>query len=383
MLDKGLISLGDTVRFWTKYSTATKTMLADEEKAAIEILGKNPFEDFNLVMHSAQTGCKIPAGHKFWTEAKVEGYDEIDTLYAQTLHLVIANSKAPYKIGFTGTFDETSTVFRDKVDPELFGITRQSDLETKEGTISHRINKGQLAKILLPFVYEYHPWQAIEDGIIAPFETYVLDHVMSDKLDYSIKAVKATIKGTERSVHDTLEKGRRDFKKGRWYMGQCGKAQANMMYDLPSKAIVVKKLLSNLEGKTVIFGVRKKLLYQITDNVCESKNTKQLIEDFRSGKINVIASSKMISRVISLPEVKNVIMVSYFSKFADFLQSLGRSLYFTEGHYAKLYIFRTNHSKEEKWFDAVRIVKNDRGRVKHKIDLNIKEWISTRSLFVK
>lgn len=377
MLDLNLISKGDTIRFWSKYVTATHKMLEDEEQASLKILGKNPFKDFNFIFKSAQSGIKGVEDI-----AQVECYDEVDSLISALYSKVITDSLCKYKIGLTGTINRTSNVFLSKIDDDMKGKVRQTIKETEQGLITDRINKGQMLDIILPVIYQFTIPDAIKEGIINSFETIILEHTLGTKDKYLIPRGWKN-KMSEYEYYQNRESSRRNFKTPMYLRGLAGKDQTELLYTMKSKIIVVNKLLSLLKGKTVIFNIRKKSLYEITDNVCESKNTIELIEDFRTGKINVLASAKMISRVISLPGIDNVILMSYYTKNAELLQSLGRSLLYKKGKVPQVYIFRTVGTREEMWYDKVTDIVDNSGKVLEKFDMNVKRILSTRALFLK
>lgn len=376
MFELGLIKKGDTIRFWSKFVTASKKMLLDEEQASIKILGKNPFEDFNFIFKSVQSANK-----SFENNVTVEIYDEIDSILAKTFYLCILNSTCKYKIGLTGTINRTANVFLDQIDDEMKGRINQSTADTKKGLITSNINKGQLLDVVLPIVYTFTTEQAIQEGIINNFQTTILEHSLGTKIKYlTPKGWK--IKMSEKDYYQNRESARRDFNKPKYLRGLAGKEQMEMLYNLDSKNKVTSKLLEYLTGKTLIFGVRKKPLYEITPNVCESKNTLELIDKFRSGKITELASAKMISRVLSLPGVENVIMYSYITT-PDIIQMLGRSLLFQKGKIPNVFFFRTSGTREEMWFEKLQEEKDNKGNITGKFDLRIKKIISTKSLWLK
>ena len=377
MLELGLIKKGDTVRFWTMFVTATETMLKDEEEAAIKILGKNPFKDFNLSLKSVQS--KITGVED---EAVVEIYDEVDAILSQMGYLTIFNSTAKYKIGLTGTLNRTNSVFVSELDDEMKGNVRQTNQEMKEGKITKNINKGQLLDLILPIVFEYSVSQAIDDGIINSFNGIVIEHSLGTKDKYLIPRGWKTMM-SEFDYYQNRESNRRDFSKPKYLRGLAGKDQADLLYNMRSKVFVVNKMLESLKGKTVIFNVRKDPLYKITDNVCEAKTTKQLIEDFRNDKINILASAKMIGRVLSLPRIDNVILMSYYTKNAAVLQQLARALLYEQGRVPNVYFLRTAGTREEQWFDKIQIITDNKGVQTSSFNLNIKQIISSKSLWIK
>jgi len=334
----------------------------------------------------------------------------------------------------TATNQANSTIFRDKVADELKNKVRQSDKATQEGRVTDLINKGQLLEVVCPTVYEYTFEQAISEGVISGFETIVLEHEL-DRTGDAIKIWKSyDRRGSEHDWYQARESIRTNYRVSRYRRSLMGKDQAKFLWNLPSKAVVVNDLLERIEGKTILFSVETPLLYQVTDNVVgggnksgftigklyfttrkrkkgkkyfvknilttvekEINKTKydeywnkfksevqkdddDLIKQFNTGEIDLIASSKKISRGITLTDLENCILMSYYSTTTQFLQQLGRVLRFKEGKTAKLFIFKTQNTREVDWFQELPKVRNDKGQIAYKIPLNIKKTLKTYQL---
>lgn len=424
MLDLGWIQKGERIFFWAETNIREKNM-QEEVKKFESIFGRNVHEDFNVQYHTYQSGAT--------GERVMDCYDEIDFALSSVYGKVLANG-ATYKLGLTATNQQNSTVYRDKVADELINKVRQSDKATEEGKITDFINKGQLLEVVCPIVYEYKFEKAIEEKVISPFQTIVLEHEL-DRTKNDIKIWKSyDRRGSEHDWYQARESIRTNYRVSRYRRGLMGKDQAKFLYNLPSKIDVVKRLLPRLEGKTILFSVETSGLYQVTNNVVTTatkngfvvdkiyytikkreggdqyfkkniyttvekkinkaeyeeawdkyraenyQDAEELIDKFNADEINLIASSKKISRGITLKGVENCILMSYYSTTTQFLQQLGRVLRFSEGKVAKLFIFKTQGTREVDWFQKLPEVKDDKGQVAYRIPLNITRTIKTYEL---
>lgn len=125
------------------------------------------------------------------------------------------------------------------------------------------------------------------------------------------------------------------------------------LYTLPSKIEVCKKLLSKLEGRTLVFGLRSDPLIELGIPAIVRKNPtmEQDLEDFRQGKINQISSDKILLQGANLGKINNLVIISYDSKPGKLTQKIGRLR--QDLDFGKVYIFKTIGTQEEKWYDSM------------------------------
>ena len=376
LLELGKIKLGDNIRYRAEVSTSRKkTLYEDERKACIKILGKDVFSDFNISFLTYQAGLSSDS-------IVMEIFDEIDCGLSSVYSETIKHSLAKYKLGLTGTVQNESNVYRDDIDRELLGFLRQGDKLTKEKKITSNINKAELLDIILPVVFEYPFWKALSDGIISPFETTVISHTLGQKEKYLQVSKKYPTLYNEKDFWRICETNSKKYHLPFYVRQIYTKKMTDLLYyNMNSKRYVAKKLLEYL-NKTILFSVGKKLFDGVTDNIADSKNIKDLLEDFDKGKINEIASSKMIGRGTSLSEIDSAIFISYYGKWSDVLQKLARVCTYKEDKVSKVYFIVTNGTYEEKWFKNLTEIKNRKGEVIHNFDLNITKILDSRNLWL-
>lgn len=376
LLDKGLLNKGDTVRFFAETVVRKITLFQDEIPKFEDIYDKNPVNDFNIEFLCYQARVKK-------SKAEFDCYDEVDVSATKRYHKHILKSTASYKLGLTSSINATSIVFKDKVHEALHDQVYQSDEDTRKKLITDYITKGQLLEVLLPTVYDYPFEQAIKDGVLSPIETYIIQHPLNAKRRY-LKAFKnSKFYSTEKQQYTYLDDQRQDFSKPVAYRSKMARLAVNMLYDLKSKAHIYKFLKKHLKGKTLIFGIRKKLLRSVTDNVLDSDNFEELLTKFGNDEITEIASSMLIRRGLSVYKTENAVFMSYYSTWDDFLQKAARIARYEEGKTTKLFVFVTQDTFEEDWIKSISQVKNYKGEVIKEIDLNIKQVIYSPMILMK
>lgn len=380
VLDLGWIDKGCTIRFLAEV-IARKFTLEEEIDKFEKITGKRIDEDFDI-----QFFCYAAVSENIGQSLDI--YDEIHDSLTEKYHKNIKNSEAKFKIGLSATIPKNINVFRSKFEDDEEAYKRaiyQSDYDTTKGNITDFITKGQLAEILCPTVFSYGIEDAIKDGVLSPFKTYVINH----HLDKSKKVHKIwksyDTLGSEWQYYDSRDRKRKDWRLHKGVKRSFSMQMTRFLYNLPSKAEVVKAMLKMMNGqKTAIFGIELKLLRQITENVCEAHNTEELIKKFNSGEISVIASAQRLKQGVTLEGIENIIIVSYYSKPHHLEQIAGRLVRFVPDKVGKLFILRTRGTFEEtRWFDEMRKIRDEKGKIIRNFDLNIQREIDSANILLK
>lgn len=375
LVELGRIKKGARIRFWAE-SKSRLLVLQDEIKAFYDVYGKQVNYDFKIIFRCYQSLYKND-------NIDFEVYDESDWMLTYKRMVCVTKSKCLHKLALTANMNPVSTIFREQIAPELHGLVKQEDSSTKKKEITTFINRGQLGEILLPEVYSYPFTQAITDGVLSPFQTIILDHPLNKKRKY-IKTFKSSkFYNTEHDAYNYLETQRLDFRKSKIYRGICARKQVSILYELESKAFIFNKLKEHLNNGLLIFGTRKSLLYKVTDNVVESNNFREVISKYRNKEIPDIASSQMIRRGLTLNDTYNTAFLSYASLNNIYTQMLARTLRYQEGKIVNIFVFRTQDTWEETWFDKLNKVLDYEGNIIHEFDMNVVKTIYTPLIRLK
>jgi len=263
--------------------------------------------------------------------------DEIHDSLTPEYFKFYRNNKYNQIMGLSATIDERAVVSEDD---------------------EFKITKGILLKEVAPVCYTYDINDGQVDGTSRPLDIYVINH----RLDIYNKNVPAgndkkrwyqTEFGAYSYKDMIFKKATRspdDVRQRRIHVASA--ARAKLLYELPSKITVIKKLLNNIIGRTILFGNSLESLEKITSNVISShrtdKENKQTREDFDNGKLNLIAAFKKLKQGANLNNLDNCVIMSYYSKEKDLIQRIGRLR--NNGEIGRIFILVTANTQEVVWF---------------------------------
>jgi superfamily II DNA or RNA helicase len=372
LAEEGKINLGDQVMLVAE-TDARKLSLQQEAAKFLELKGKDVLEDFDIFFCCYQ-------GRNSLEGYKAVILDEVHDGLTAKYHKPFMESTA-YKLGLSGTIPENLSVFRQDLEDLQVNNVRQSDKATRQKEVTTYINKGQLLEVICPSVYNYSLERGIEEGLLSPFETVIVEHNLNDTVPYLKKWAKGDLTCTELEWYNIRDGLRKDLQKPYSMRRNLSMfIMPRFLYNLRSKKKAVKDLLSVIKGPTIIFGIEKSFLKNFTDNVVDGKNASALIEAFNKGEIDVVASAKKLKQGITLNKVQNCILVSYYSTPHDLEQKIGRIVRYAEGKTATLYIIVTKNTLEETWFRKMQIEKDYKGEEKKRLWLNIVRKVQTANI---
>lgn len=223
------------------------------------------------------------------------------------------------------------------------------------------ITKEYLCNKIAPVCFTYGMEQGQAEQTARALDIYVIKH----RLDGVNKTIEAGNKEkkwmqTEQQAYDYADSQFQKVwaTKKKWDDLMVLKAsgrRANLLYSLPSKVASVKKLLSRIDSKVIIFANSLPTLELITPNVISSHKSdsenKEIRTAFDNGDINVIASFKKLQQGANLTDLDNVILMSYYSKQKIAIQRTGRLR--QNGEVGQIFIFVTQNTQEEKWYKSM------------------------------
>ena len=339
-LEHKKIKKKDTIFFLSETGERETTFRLQEFPFFEELTGKDVTKDFDVQFYCYQNK-RIP------NTAKLAVYDEIQDALTDKYSYVF-NLTFPYKLGLTATIPEHVSVFRNRIPAELVNKVKQS---ANTDLITDFINKGQLLEKQLPIVYEYDIHQAIDDGILSPYKTYIVNHALDNKRSYLPLFKKTPKLSTEAQYYAVRQKMIMDRTKPKFLKGNMARSCVTLLYTLESKIELVNKLVSQLEGKTLISGVHLEPLRKIKDiAVVEGDVT---LESIIRNNNQIIGTAKKLKQGATIPGLQNLIMFSYTSSWKDFTQYVGRLTRYEEGKIGKVFIIRTLNTYEMDWVDRI------------------------------
>lgn len=382
--DAGLLTSDDLVVFKAERSNRWENTVIPEADKFESIFGKNPVRDFKIEFYTYQ--ALVDTSH-----AKFSCLDEVHSGASAQYHVNLLQALNGYVLGLTGTPDEHMYLFPDKAVPKLH--MTQDQIESKQ--ITFQTTKGDLLRMFCPIVYTKTEEELIDLEVLSPFETVIIYH----KLDNVAKNynITAAWKVTEQeywekrksyanklfaqafSISDPNDKTR----KGLIYQATniIRSQLSKFLYNLKSKVDVAKKIIELDDRPTILFGVEKEGLWNLTSNVIDSdKDVTELKGKFERGEINILATSKKLQQGTTVKRLNNAMLFSFQSSSGQLIQMFGRIIRKVPGKMGRLYIIVTRDTYEEKWLIEMQKVKDSKGRKTRKVNLNVIAEIESDSI---
>lgn len=251
--------------------------------------------------------------------------DEADLLIADEIHCSL--SKEYSKLYFRNKFKHIiglSATISDVDDTEIL-----YDVYTKKSILN----------LFAPIIYSYTLTESVEKGTTRPLKIFTILH----SLDNTHKVIES---GNAKNRFLTTEKKQYDYLDSQFnkaiYTGKdflikaFSAKRGNLLYALPSKVNVVKQLLQEIEGQSLIFANNIDFLYKCTNNVItsttkvtSSKKEQDLLNvelraKFDNKEIKELGAFKKLEQGANLKDLDNVILASYYSVELKAIQRIGR-----------------------------------------------------------
>jgi superfamily II DNA or RNA helicase len=297
-----------------------------------KIFGRNVYKDYNLKFFCYQTAFRWK-NYDFGLVISDEIHDSLSPEYSAFYF----NNNYKALIGLSAT------------------ITRNTKYEIGDKVIT----KGDYLDKIAPVCFKYGVKESKRDNTSRELDIYVI----YTELEKDKKTVKGGSKAkpfmqTEIAAYDYWDKThKRSFfiedeeKRARSISGTA-KRRSEIIYNSRDKIAVTRKLLDNLEGKTIIFGNTIDSLLQVTPNTISSRNSATKNENirraFEANKIKAIGSFKKLKQGANLTGLDNCIIMSYYGSNKDLIQRIGRLR--DNGEIGKVFILLLPDSQEEIWF---------------------------------
>ncbi len=313
-------------------TTSRKKDLSEEIKKYNKIFNRDVLNDYRLFFHCYQTAYKWK-NENFGLVIADEIHDSLSPAYSKFYF----NNNYKAIIGLSATI-EKNTWYEEN---------------------DKKYSKGQLLEKIAPICYKYNLKTAHEEGTTRKLEINIIYNELDDIHSYIESGNKnKKFYQTEKKAYEYWDK---EHKKSYWIEDEEFKKvklritsykRSHILYNLKSKILIVRLILSNITGKSIIFGNSINHLERLTPNVISSNNSedenKRIREDFDNNKIQVIGSFKKLKQGANLEDLDNCIIVSYYSVEKDLIQRIGRLR--DNGKLGKVFIIVTKFTKEEDWF---------------------------------
>lgn len=237
-------------------------------------------------------------------------------------------------------------------------------------------SKGDLLNLYCPVIFKYSLSESVDNKTSKSLNIFIIDTQLEKEIkDYKWKLGKKEIITTERYYYDywhkrfinycypdeefllglTPEEFQKFQENKQILIRDTIRKRSEVLFKAKSKEKIVKELLNNIQGKTLIFGNSLEALNNITPNVIsggskkKEEQNKQIREQFSNGDLKHIASFKKLKQGANLGNFDNTIIHSYYSSETDFIQRFGRQR--NSSNEGFVFILKTLDTTEEKWLE--------------------------------
>jgi superfamily II DNA or RNA helicase len=227
------------------------------------------------------------------------------------------------------------------------------------GTFPNNYEKKELFKTLrLNIIYELSVDDAVDSGVIAPYEITIMYH----KLDSISKNVEVKYKdsmGVDKSFY-TTESERYKYITRRIGLlidsGQPTKFHAinrmRFIGNCRSKERLALKILAENENKKIlIFCSNIKQAEKITPLSYHSKTDDACLKAFMDDKINHLSVVDMVDTGVTFPKIDIILILTSNSSNVKTVQRIGRSLMYIENFIAQIVILCASDTVEKSWLE--------------------------------
>ncbi len=190
-------------------------------------------------------------------------------------------------------------------------------------------------RTVLPIVYTLSIDEAVELGLVADFEItvlkYYLDEVNKNVIGGSVKALfKQTEAGRYAYLTNNLKRAaviaKADPSKMGWKMATISK-RTNFLYNLPSKLMLAKKCLAQLQrdplARTVVFAGSIEQANELCgEDVYHSASTREALDKFQNKQISLIGSVRCLNEGLNLNDPTQALVVQLDSVERSIVQRI-------------------------------------------------------------
>ena len=290
----------------------------------------------------------IPAEFKQWKA----------TTYLKKTDIICYASLANHKGNYDKIIlDEYQDLTLANVEPILKGRITYKTILGLSGTHPKHKDKQSIYDILkLKSLVEMSIDEAVENKLIAPYKIKIIEIDLDARDKYIVGGSKAKpFMQTEKARYEYLTR----LINIKLFSGQPVPKffylnRMRFLYNLKSKHEFAKKLISKLEGRTLIFTGSIAQAESLCKNTYHSKTDDILLKKFLEGKIDKLACVNAGGVGYTYRNVDNFVITQINSNGkGDSTQKIARSLVLQEGYEATIYIIVVRNTVDEDWLRKV------------------------------
>ena len=215
-----------------------------------------------------------------------------------------------------------------------------------------------LQKLGLDIIYQISLDQAVEWGLISPYQITVI-YTSLDTVKKNIPAgnkVKRFYQ-TEMAAYWYLTKKIDEIQYSTATSVMLGKRKTlvlkrmRLIYDLPSKTEAAEFILKHhipKQERTLIFAGSINQAEKVCENFFHSKTKDESYHLFKDKKINRLSSVKALNEGENIVDLDNALVIQLNSNSLDIIQRIGRIVRYRDGHIANIIILCVKGTVDEK-----------------------------------
>ena len=229
------------------------------------------------------------------------------------------------------------------------------------------IKRNLLTKIGLEIIYKIDFDEAVEWGLVSPYQIQVITVPLEDR----VETVKAGSKDkpfmtTEYAnyhyitaqIHD-IEKRNQMLAQMLWSKDDLHRIKMlrlkrmNMFKNSYTKSKVARYLLRNVipkEQRTIIFAGSIEQANALCDYRYHSKSSNADFELFMQEKLTNISCVDKVNEGVNIPNLDCALIAQLNSNELDLIQRMGRIVRYREGHVGTVYIIVIENTVDFEWF---------------------------------
>jgi superfamily II DNA or RNA helicase len=222
-----------------------------------------------------------------------------------------------------------------------------------------RIKQEVLKQLNLHVIYQVTLDQAVEWGLVSPYEITVI-YTTLDTVRKNIPAgnKEKPFKQTEMDAYHYLTREINKISPSNTNPKMLAKRQTFIMkrmrfiYNLLTKTEAAKFILSKLIGeneRTLIFAGNIAQAETLCTDFFHSETNDEKYNLFLQESINVLSSVRSLNEGQNIPNLDNALIVQLNSNELHTIQRIGRVVRYRNGHIAKVFIICAKGTVDEKW----------------------------------
>jgi len=206
----------------------------------------------------------------------------------------------------------------------------------------------KMIKHYAPIQYTYHTEDAIDADILNDYRIIVHMIPLSQKRDIHVKTAKHDFYTNEIKAYEYATKSVEETRTS-W----ANINRMKTMQNFKSKEVYAKNLLEKMEHKCIVFANTKDQADKLCDHTYHSSNSESEanLQLFKIGVIEKLGCVLQLSEGVTIPGLKESIILHAFASDNKFLQRFARALNLTTDDMSNIHLLCYKDTVDEQWIE--------------------------------